>query len=57
VAKVIFNNDLIRYHDKKGSFDSAQDDVILSEVEVLSTLNLVYMNFSGKLNARFSRRY
>ena len=57
MAKVIFNNDLIRYHDKRGSFDSAQDDVTLSEVEVLSTLNLVYMNFSGKLNARFSRRY
>jgi hypothetical protein len=32
-----------RYRDKRLSFDSAQDDVTLSGVEVLTTLNFLYI--------------
>ncbi len=33
-----------RYCDKRLSFDSVQDDVTMSEVEVLSTLIFLYIN-------------
>ena len=32
-----------RYRDKRLSFDSAQDDVTLSGVKVLTTLNFLYI--------------